>query len=306
MKRKIYFCILFNQYKMAQRLEQFTFKDIPPARSKYMIENFIVSDGKRPENLSFEHPFTFKGIVFAVCLRGIGHLQINFKEYEITENCIVTIPPNQIVQVINRSEDFLIELLAFSPDYLIDMSLPKDYDLPKKIITSPVLLITKEESEEILRYHTFIVTAFNNKQHVFFEHVIKGLLYSLLMVIAAKYIGRNDLKNEKPSNRSEEIAEQFFPLLRDHHRQERAASFYADKLCITTKYLSGTLKKVTGRSINAWLEDAIIMSAKILLKSSDLTVLQISEELNFPNPSYFGRFFKKLTGMTPKEYRDKR
>lgn len=290
---------------MAQKLEEFTFEDIP-STSKYTIENFIVSDGNKPENLSFEHPFMFKGIVFAVCLRGIGHTKINYKEYVITENSIITIPPNQVVEVIDRSEDFLLEMLAFSPDYLIDMSLPKNYDLPKKIISSPVLTISKEECDEILRYHTFIVTAFNNKRHSLFEHVIKGLLYSLLMVVAAKYIDNENFKENKPSNRSEEIVEQFFPLLRDYHRQERSASFYADKLCITTKYLSGTLKKITGRSINAWLEDAITMSAKILLRSSDLTVLQVSEELNFPNPSYFGRFFKKLTGMTPKEYRDKR
>ncbi|HCO67263.1 MAG TPA: AraC family transcriptional regulator [Dysgonomonas sp.] len=290
---------------MKEKLEQFTFEDMSSS-SKYTIENFIVSDGHNPGNLSFDYPFIFKGIVFAVCLRGTGHIQINFKEYTVVENTIVTIPPNQIVQVIDHSEDFLIEMLAFSPDYIIGMSLPKNYDIPKKIVSSPVLSITKEESEEILRYHTFIVTAFKNKRHIFFEHVIKGLLYSLLMVIAAKYIDSTEDKKDKASTRSEEIVDEFFPLLRDYHMQERSASFYADKLCITTKYLSGTLKKVTGRSVNAWLEDAIVMSAKILLKSSDLTVLQISDELNFPNPSYFGRFFKKVTGMTPKEYRDKR
>ncbi len=290
---------------MAGKLEQFTFENIPTS-SKYTIENFIVSDGKRPENLSFEHPFIFKGMVFAVCLRGTGRIQINFKEYVISENTIITIPPNQIVLAIHRSDDFLIELLAFSPDYLIDMALPKDYDLPKKILSSPVLHITKEEREEILNYHTFIVTAFNNKRHALLKNIIKGLLYSLLMVIATKYIDKENPVDNKPSSRSEEITEQFFLLLKEHHRQERAASFYADKLCITIKYLSSTLKKVTGRSINAWMEDAVIMRAKMLLKSSDHTILQISEELNFPNPSYFGRFFKKLTNMTPKEYRDKK
>jgi len=293
---------------MVQKLDQFTFEDIPRS-SKYVIENFIVSDGStvKPEEISFEQPFMFKGIVFAVCMKGTARVQVNFdfKEYTITENSIITIPPNQIVQVLDRTEDFLIELLAFSPDYLIDMSLPKDYELPKKILSKPILHITKEEVEEILQYHKFIVAAFNNKRHAFFENVIKGLLYSLLMVIAAKYIDQDAEEKEKPKGRGEEITEQFFMLLRDYHRQERMPSFYADKLCITTKYLSGTLKKITGRSINAWLEDAIIMSSKILLKSSNLTVLQISEELNFPNPSYFGRFFKKITGMTPKEYRDR-
>jgi len=92
--------------------------------------------------------------------------------------------------------------------------------------------------------------------------------------------------------------------LKDNYKTERSPRFYADKLFITTKYLSSILKKVTGRSINSWLEEAIILGAKLLLKSTDLTVLQVSEELSFPNPSYFGRYFKKATGMTPKDYRD--
>ena len=288
---------------MAKKLEHFTFDDIP-ASSKYMIENFIVSDGTPKKAISLVHPFMFAGMVFCVCLKGTGRLEINYKEYTIIENSIVTIPPNQIVQVMNQSDDFLIELLAFSPDYLIDMALPKDFGIPEKIIASPVLNITEAEAQELLKYHAFIVTAFNGKKHPLFKQVIKGLLYSLLMEIAAKYI-ENETVVKVSSNRGEEIVKQFFRLLKEHHRHERAGAFYADKLCITTKYLSGTLKKVTGRSINSWLETAIIMSSKVLLKSSDLTVLQISEDLNFPNPSYFGRFFKKHTGMTPKEYRDK-
>jgi AraC-like DNA-binding protein len=289
---------------MTKRIQKFTF-DNPPS-SKYVIENFIVSDGTRPKNISFEHPFMFEGIVFAMCLKGTGRIQINYREFRIEKNSIITIPPNQIVQAMDRSEDFLIELLAFSPDYLIDMALPKDFDIPRKVIAMPVLNLTEKDIQKILGYHTFIVTAFNSEKHIFFKHVIKGLLYSLFMELAAKYVNSNIQERNQPSNRGEEISIQFLHLLKEHHRQERAASFYADKLCITTKYLSGTLKKVTGRSINSWLEDAIIMSAKVLLKSTDLTVLQISEELSFPNPSYFGRFFKKLTDMTPKEFRDKK
>ena len=288
---------------MVKKIQKLTFDNQIP--SKYVIENFIVSDSERPKNISFEHPFMFEGIVFAMCLEGNGRIQINYREFLIEKNSIITIPPNQIVQTMDKSEDFLIELLAFSPDYLIDMALPKDFDIPKKIIAMPVLNIGEEDIKKILGYHTFIVSAFNSKRHTFFKHVIKGLLYSLFMELAAKYIDSETQERNQPSTRGEEIVMQFLHLLKEHHRQERSASFYADKLCITTKYLSGTLKKVTGRSINSWLEDAIIMSAKVLLKSTDLSVLQISEELNFPNPSYFGRFFKKLTDMTPNEYRDK-
>ena len=89
-----------------------------------------------------------------------------------------------------------------------------------------------------------------------------------------------------------------------HYKQDRSVSFYADKLCLTSKYLSTVIKEVTGRSVLAWINETVIAEAKILLKTSEMTVMQISEELNFPNPSFFGRFFKQYTGVTPLKYRN--
>ncbi|HHV84252.1 MAG TPA: AraC family transcriptional regulator [Petrimonas sp.] len=294
---------------MAKKLNHFTFDNIPTTQ-RYVIEEFIMSDGNSPRNISIEHPFIFEGILFVICLKGTGQVLINFKEYSVTENSIITIPPNVIVQITDHSEDFLTEMIAFSADYLVDMPMFKDFDLLQKMASQPVLNITEEESRAILNYYMFIITVFNGRKHILFNQVIKGLLYSLVMTIAVKYIDGDTAVKKKPSERnkeserSKEITQQFFSLLRKYHKQERAASFYADKLCITVKYLSKTIKNNTGRSVNSWLEDSIIMSAKILLKSSDSTIMQISEELNFPNPSYFGRYFKKATGMTPKEYRE--
>lgn len=276
-----------------------------PSPLKYVKEYFLASGGEVPENMSFEHPFIVKEMCFSVCLQGECRMLINFREYAIRRNTFVTILPNQIIQVLERSDDFRAEMLYFSIDYLVDMALPKEIDVTKKIIIMPLLTLSEEEAGILLKYNAFIVSTFADKNHFFAENVTKGLLYLLFMEIASKYAESDTFINHTSTGRSEEIVGQFFVLLMENHKQERNASFYSDKLCITTKYLSGTLKKVTGRSVNSWLEDAIIMTAKVYLKSSDLTVLQISEELNFPNPSYFGRYFKKLTGMTPKEYRGK-
>ncbi|MDU1890129.1 MAG: AraC family transcriptional regulator [Dysgonomonas sp.] len=288
---------------MKKKMEQLSFSDLDEG-TPYMIKNFIVFNSEnKPIDISLEHPFSFEGIVFALCTEGYGKVKINFKEHLFEKNSLMTIIPNQMVERMEQSEDFQIELLAFSFDFISDLAVPKDFEMPRRVSAKPVLKITPEELQNIKRYHSFIIETFNNKRHPFFEHVIKGQLYSLLMEIMALYM-EQDIVKEKASSRSEEIVEQFLLLLRDHYKKERTASFYADKMFITPKYLSTTLKKITGRSINTWLEDAITMGAKVYLKSTNLTVMQISEELNFPNPSYFGRFFKKNTGMTPKEYRD--
>ncbi|PXV66283.1 AraC-like DNA-binding protein [Dysgonomonas alginatilytica] len=101
-----------------------------------------------------------------------------------------------------------------------------------------------------------------------------------------------------------DLLNQLLRLLLTHYREERSVAFYADKMCLTSKYLSKIIKEISGKSILEWISETVIMASKALLKSSEMTVLQISEELNFPNPSFFSRFFKKHTGMTPIEYRE--
>lgn len=287
------------------KLESFDFSDINTEGS-YVIKNFILSNSnEKPIDINLKHPFSFKGIVFIICLKGSGSIKIDFKEYSIKENSILTILPNQITENVKHSDDFFIELLGFSFDFLSDIPLPKDFNLPQRIARNPMLEISNKEVQNLLRYHSFIIDTFNNARSFLFEQIIKGLLYSLLMEIVVLYTEQgNEVDKDKTSLRSEEIVMQFMELLKDHYKDGRLSSYYADKLCITPKYLSSTLKKVTGRSINSWIEDAVLIGAKILLKSTNLTVLQISEELNFPNSSYFGRFFKKHAGITPKSYRD--
>ena len=86
--------------------------------------------------------------------------------------------------------------------------------------------------------------------------------------------------------------------------KERSIAFYADKMFITPKYLSRVVKETSGVDIQQWIDDMVIMAAKALLKSSNMTILQISEDMSFANPSFFGTYFKKRTGMTPVQYRE--
>ncbi|MDR1673524.1 MAG: helix-turn-helix domain-containing protein, partial [Bacteroidales bacterium] len=77
------------------------------------------------------------------------------------------------------------------------------------------------------------------------------------------------------------------------------------KLCLTSKHLSAVIKKTTGKSAFEWINDYVILEAKSLLRATNMTVQQISEELNFANQSFFGKFFKRAVGVSPKEYRQK-
>ena len=107
-----------------------------------------------------------------------------------------------------------------------------------------------------------------------------------------------------PSSRSKMIFEQFIKLVSEYHTQQRMVGFYADKLCLTPKYLSKLIRNATGRSAPEWIDAYVILEAKNMLKYSNATIKEIVFRLNFPNQSVFYKFFKARTGMTPTEYRN--
>ena len=83
----------------------------------------------------------------------------------------------------------------------------------------------------------------------------------------------------------------------------RRLNFYADKLCLTPKYMSTIIRQTSGKTAGNWIDDYVLLEAKALLKSTNMTIQQISDELNFPSQSFFGKYFKRLTGVSPKEYK---
>lgn len=93
--------------------------------------------------------------------------------------------------------------------------------------------------------------------------------------------------------------------MHEHCASQREVSFYADKLCISTKYLTGICKAVTGDSAKKIIDDFAILEIKVLLQSTELTVQEIADRLVFPDQSYLGRYFKRHEGMSPKEYQSK-
>ena len=104
--------------------------------------------------------------------------------------------------------------------------------------------------------------------------------------------------------RHESLSDRFFRLLALHFREEHTVHYYADRLNLTPKYLSTAIKRITGRPILDWIHEALLIEAAMLLRTTDLTVLEIADRLNFSTPSAFVQFFKKHTGTTPKKMRE--
>lgn len=257
-----------------------------------------------PSYFSFEYPFLAKGMLFGLCLRGRAKLRINLNEYILTPNSIFTILPNQIFETLEKSEDHFVECLFFSTDFANGLPLPKDFDILNNMTQSPCISVSEQNMNDLMEYHSFIVKVCLKDRHIWNEDVAKSLMYAFIALLASLYEEVEANTELKYDSRGTIIVEEFSKLLMEHHKTERKVSFYSDKLCISNQYLSRTLRRITGRSVNTWINEAVILEAKVLLKSSDMSVVQISEELNFPNPSFFTRYFKQYAGVTPLRYRE--
>ena len=136
------------------------------------------------------------------------------------------------------------------------------------------------------------------------KEVLNSVVSSMFYMIMGVWNDRVEDNRLSNSTRSRMIFDQFIKLVSEYHTQYRNVGFYADKLCLTPKYLSKLIKNATGRSAPDWIDSYVILEAKNLLKYSSVTVKEIVYKLNFPNQSVFYKFFKARTGMTPTEYRN--
>ena len=131
--------------------------------------------------------------------------------------------------------------------------------------------------------------------------MIRTLAYKVCRIIARHVeTGASDASSR---SRNEEYFNQFMGVLARHYMQQRSVGFYAGQLNLTPKYLTTIIRKTSGRTAVQWIDDYVVLEAKNLLKYSTMSIQEISYYLNFPNQSFFGKYFKNHTGMTPTAYR---
>jgi len=279
-------------------------RNITDLADRFAIKNFVLSDFSQiPVDQSLEEPFLFNGFVFIICLKGEVRFRLNYREYIIMADSICTTMPNQIFQLVNRSEDLIVETLYLSADYVLELPLLKDFDLLRNMNDDPVRQVNVQTKQNILELHSLITKYHRLGNNIYRKSQTKALIFAMLMEIGSVY-STPSLEISQVVSHQQRLADDFFTLLLENYRTERSVAFYAGKLCLTPKHLTTLVKKVTGHPISNWINEAVIIEAKRMLKITDLTVLQISEELNFPNPSFFGRFFKRHTDMTPLQYKN--
>lgn len=268
------------------------------------IRNFHLSHpGREARFFKSGTSFIFNGFAISLCHGGSCSLKMNGNEYRISGNAVLVFSPNQLIEMQSVSEDFTAESISVSFDVILEFPSPVDINIINSAIRKPVVPISEADMARLLEYHGFIRRRYAETANAYREEISKTLLYALMLEICNMLRTASGDEEDVSRPRQEKLTDDFFKLLIRHFRTEHNVGFYADKLNRTPKYLSSAIKRLSGRSVPDWINSTLISEIKLMLKVTDKTILEISEDLNFSSPSVFVQFFRHNTGITPLQYR---
>ncbi|MEF9923885.1 MAG: helix-turn-helix domain-containing protein [Muribaculaceae bacterium] len=281
-----------------------TITDINAVIKSDSIDNEIFIFDDITDIASSNNPIKLEMPIFAVCIKGEVKLQVNLNNYTIVANTLVTLLPDHIIHGYEISSDFKGLFIGVTPSYGEEV-MPDIHTLLPFVLNfkeSPVVSLTQSEVESIKEFHAFLWKKIKNVNGFYGKKIIHNLLQALLYETLNIYKIRNNYVPLKRS-RNEEIFFNFFSLVEREFKVARSVAYYADKLFITPKHLSSVVKTVSGRTAGEWIDNYVVLASKVMLRSSSLTIQEISSDLNFTNQSFFGKYFKQHVGVSPSEYR---
>lgn len=267
----------------------------------YVDNDFIVLDDLPKLKIPNDSPIRLGAFTISLCLNGYLSTDINMIRYDIKPGDMVITLPKDIIEHKEVSSNIKGIFFIVSQNF-IEEAFPKINDI------LPIFLyiqkfhkieLSANQCLNIKQFYDFFKQRLKENS-VYKDKMISSILRSMIYYITGLLADNN--KKDK-NDRKEEILSKFLKLIIQYHKENRTLDFYAEKLFISTKYMSNIIKKTSGVTAHDWIDRYTILEAKMLLRSTNKTIQEISNELNFPNHSFFSKYFKRHMGMSPKEYR---
>jgi len=237
-------------------------------------------------------------------------IEINLEKYMLQPDTFMAIFPGNVVKLLEAAPE---DLEAFT--LFFDIKFLQNVNINMSAITIPPLMqrpqpvqhLTRDEADLLTRYFELLhLNTFDDTNRQINKNIatslIAAMFYQLVQFYHKRLTGIITDSAVQPVGRRHDYVRDFIKLVHLHYIRERSVSFYADKLFISSKYLSMLVKDATGRTAARWIDDFVIMEAKNMLRFSGKNIQQVAFALNFPTQSSFGKFFKHITGMSPTEY----
>lgn len=252
----------------------------------------------------FLMPRRIEGSTICICERGHCEFMIDSKVYTIQENDMLIIFSQSVFQNKSHSPDVILYTLGVNSEFISSMNIAAAVPLYLFIKEHPCISLNDEDRQVVVELCELLRRKSNQERNPYMREISESILLAIFYEISSIYLRRKPIE-QRVRKRNEELFASFLDLVNNNFKEQRSIEFYASKLCITPKHLSLVVRRSSGYSAGHWISSAVIIHARILLKSTNMTVTQVSDYLNFPNLSFFCQYFKKRTGFTPKEIQNK-
>ena len=274
------------------------------------LEIYVLGDDfKFYQNLKYlpltSYPSNIQSALIVYSLRGKAKLTVHEDVHWIQPKELIILLPRHFTSFTNTTEDFLTVTMVISSSLFSDALSGAPRFSPHFFFYMRNHYWYPQTERDVLRTYNFLgmIKGKVTSQDIFRREVLGHLLRYLCLEVFNAYQKEATLTTDRKDIRKEELANKFFGLIMKHFKENKDVAFYADKLCITSKYLTMVIKETSGKSAKDWIVEYVILEIKTLLKNTNMNIQEIAIRTNFANQSSLGRFFRKHTGMSLSQYR---
>ncbi|MGN0233909.1 MAG: helix-turn-helix domain-containing protein [Bacteroidaceae bacterium] len=247
-------------------------------------------------------PFMMNELRILVLQKGYVDVKVNMAAHRLEAGTLKFVGRCVVTEIIQVADDIQGYVLSIS-DELLRMSvgsrLPRAFD---GHVQDFMLPLSKEEMDFIDNLHLILYEAL--KQEMSSTAVVVQLVGALMMHVSYLW-EKSDSSQSGARSREQQLFSEFIQLVNLHAASQHSLDFYASRLCVTPRYMSTVVRNVSGKSAKYFVDEAITNAIKVQLRYTDKQIAEIANDMCFPNASFFGKFFRRMTSMTPKEYRDR-
>lgn len=283
---------------MEQKMDvQAEILSLHPEATNFMNDYFLFDSGMK---LVAGRSFKITTYGFFLCLHGTGCGMIDLLPFQLRPGMLMVYVPGQLITYHSFSRDFRGTSLVMTRHFVDGLGLPYNFALAVGVRETPVLELKPGEIAAIQNYCDMVRGLLRERrpfQAETLNHLTCAYAYGL-----GSYLYQ--MAEMRKLSHEEMLMQRFLREVHIYYKRERKVLFYAKRLNLTSGYLSTLVRNISGKTASEWIDNFVLLEAKIMLKSTNLTIQQISNELNFPSQTFFGKYFKRLAGVSPKAYRE--
>lgn len=248
-------------------------------------------------------PIKTTAACMVIVFKGSVRFNVNFREFVATENSCLIISEGTIVENVVYEKGCRVIFISFSQSELNGPNASSQHNVHRLYALQVVLVRLLPQHLEMMRTaYQMLRTVLSDSSFAFNRDATAFSCLALITNIIMQASERQPELTTKTTRRDEIVA-RFLQCVADNYRSHRELSFYAGQLCLSLKYMSHIIYDQTGRHPSQWIKDYVILDAKSMLRSGRYSVQQVADELNFPNQSFFGKYFKEAVGVSPKKWK---